>query len=446
MRPSASIIALSVLLASGCGGGGTSAAPAPPAGAAPSTAPTTGASPSTHPSPTASASNTPAPKTQTCSSNSTPAPTPTPTGPSPRPVSGLHVPSGFRMEIVARVNGARELAAAPNGDLLVGTDGTRVYVVQNAEGQAANPAVFADLGDSPAAGVALSLAAPNCALYVGTEFGIYRIPYTIGDPRAHAAPVKIASVRPDGGGDHNTTSVAIAKGVLYASVGSSCDACAQSDPTRATIQQMHLDGSSMTAKAVHVRNAIALAVNPATQTLWAGGAGQDALPQGHPYEFFDGVTLHSGVANYGWPDCEENRHAYRSGANCSDDVVPLVEFPAYETITGAAFYPQNQTGAYAFPAAYRGGAFIAMHGSWHTNSTGAYAAPPRVAFVAMNGDTPQKTVNWSDPGAQSSDFISGFQLADGRTRLGRPTGITVGPSGSVFVADDQTGNIYRIRP
>jgi len=208
---------------------------------------------------------------------------------------------------------------------------------------------------------------------------------------------------------------------------------------------MHSDGSSMAAKAIHVRNAIALTVNPATRTLWAGGAGQDALPQGHPYEYFDAVTLHSGVANYGWPDCEEHQHAYASGADCSGTVVPLVEFPAYETIVGAAFYPQNQTGAYAFPAAYRGGAFVAMHGSWHTTG-GAYIAPPRVAFVAMNGDAPQKAVNWNDPAAQWSDFVSGFQLSEGTTRIGRPTGVAIGSAGSLFVADDQTGNIYRVRP
>ena len=64
----------------------------------------------------------------------------------------------------------------------------------------------------------------------------------------------------------------------------------------------------------------------------------------------------------------------------------------------------------------------------------------------MNGDAPRTPVNWSDPTAQWSDFISGFQLADGTTRIGRPTGVAVGASGSLFVADDQTGDIYRIRP
>ncbi len=412
-----------ILALSACGGAGGSATGAP--SVAPSAA---------------------GPAPQSCAASGTPAPTPTPAGPSPQPAPGLTVPAGFTIDIIGRVNGARELAAAPNGDLFVGTNGSSIYLIRNAEGQAANPAVFAGMGDSPAAGVALSVSPPNCALYVGTQFGVYRIPYVIGDTTARATPQKIAEVRPGGSSDHSTTSVAIANGALYASVGSSCNACAETDPTRATIQQFRLDGTGAGAKAVHIRNAIALAVNPATQTLWTGDAGQDDLPFGHPYEFFDAVTLHTGTANYGWPDCEENHHAYTLGANCTSVVIPLVALPAYETPIGAVFYPTNQTGPYAFTSHYRGGAFIAMHGSWHTGSGGAYAAAPLVAFVAMTGDTPQTPVNWSDPAAQWTAFVSGFQTPDGTTRIGRPTGLAVGPSGSLFVADDQTGNIYRIRP
>ena len=201
----------------------------------------------------------------------------------------------------------------------------------------------------------------------------------------------------------------------------------------------------MAAKAIRIRNAIALTVNPSTSAVWAGDAGQDGLPQGHPYEFFDDVSAHAGVADYGWPDCEENRHAYREGVNCSNTVVPRVEFPAYETAVGAAFYPLKIAGTYAFASPYRGGAFVALHGSWHTPD--GCNVRPRVVFVPMNGDMPQKPVNWSDPTAQWSDFISGFQPGcSSSTRIGRPTGVAVGPQGSLFVADDQTGNIYRVRP
>ena len=64
--------------------------------------------------------------------------------------------------------------------------------------------------------------------------------------------------------------------MLYVSVGSSCNNCQpELDPTRATIQQMQLDGSGVTPRAEHIRNAIALATSPQSGALWAGVAGQD---------------------------------------------------------------------------------------------------------------------------------------------------------------------------
>jgi glucose/arabinose dehydrogenase len=67
-------------------------------------------------------------------------------------------------------------------------------------------------------------------------------------------------------------------------------------------------------------------------------------------------------------------------------------------------------------------------------------------FVPMHGDTPDRAVNWSDPTTQWQLFVGGYQNGGTAERIGRPTGITVGPDGSLFVADDQTGAIYRIRP
>jgi glucose/arabinose dehydrogenase len=346
----------------------------------------------------------------------------------------LKVPPNFSIEIIAHVASARELAIASNGDLFVGTEGRNVMLVPGAEGTPQAPRIFVELGDAPAAGVALG----EGALYAGTFSGVWRVPYVNG--KRSGGPVKIASVRLGGGRGHLTTSVASAADRLYASVGSSCNACTESDPTRATIQEMEFDGRGMHAKAVHIRNAIALAVNPASGAVWAGVAGQDELEPGHPYEDFDPFTLHAGTPDYGWPVCYENHKAKDGSRTCSDVVIPRVVFPAYNTPIGATFYPLHPTGKYAFPAEYAGGAFVALHGSWHEP-----LVPPRVAFVAIKGDEPLKPVDWSDPSAQWREFVGGFQRAD-ESRIGRPTGIAVGPEGSLFVADDQAGVVYRIRP
>jgi glucose/arabinose dehydrogenase len=358
------------------------------------------------------------------------------------------VPNGFTIETIAHIDGARELAALPNGDLLVGTLRNAVQIVPNAEGSPAPPSVFATIDDERPAGVAFS--AQRNEIYVGSTGGIWVIPYRAGMREAHdvrrIANVRTGSVAPNSDGDvHYTTSVAFddATGTLYASVGSSCNACTEVDATRASILQMHPDGTNLVKRATRIRNGIALFIDPSSGALWVGNAGQDSLPYGHPYEFLDDVSSHAGVANYGWPACEENHRAYRAGADCSKTVAPLVVIPAYSTIVGATFYPAGETGAYAFPRAYRGGIFAAAHGSWHRAPQGGYASPPQVVFIPMNGDKPKRAVDWDDPTTQWKTFAGGFQ--NGLERTGRPTGVAVGPKGSLFVADDAAGVVYRIR-
>jgi glucose/arabinose dehydrogenase len=358
---------------------------------------------------------------------------------------GLKLPAGFFSETIGSVANARELAALPNGDLLVATLGISIYLIAGAESQPAAAVKYLDIPDAPAQGITFE--PQSSTLYFATQHGVWSLPWVAGQPAG--TPKKIANVRTGGisgtdGDVHSTTSVAFANGHLYVGVGSSCNACSESDATRAAILEMNPDGSNVTTRATRFRNAIALATNPGTNTVWAGGAGQDNLPPGHPFEFFDAVTLHPGVADYGWPACEENRHAYTAGADCSNTVTPLLGLPAYATWIGAVFYPATQTGTYAFPSGNRG-LYLAGHGSWHVIK-GAYFTPPRVAFVAMTGDTPAIAANWSDPSVQFSDFAGGFQLPDGVTRIGRPTGIAVGAQGSLFVADDASNVVYRIRP
>jgi glucose/arabinose dehydrogenase len=365
---------------------------------------------------------------------------------------GVKAPAGFFSETIGSVSAARELAALPNGDLLVATDGTSIYLIAGAEADAgvplAAPVKYLDIPDGPSQGITFE--PQSSTIYFASQHGVWSLPWVAG--QAAGTPVQVASVRtgpiaPNSDGDvHITSSVAFANGHLYVAVGSSCNACTETDPTRAVILEMNPDGSSVTTKATRIRNAIALATNPATNTVWAGGAGQDNLPLGHPYEFFDSVTLHAGTgtANYGWPACEENQHAYVAGSDCSNTVAPLVALPAYSSWIGAVFYPATQTGTYAFPSANRG-LYLAGHGSWHTIN-GAYFTPPRVAFVPLAGDAPATAVNWSDPSTQWTEFLGGFQLSDGVTRIGRPTGIAVGAQGSLFVADDTANQVYRVRP
>jgi glucose/arabinose dehydrogenase len=462
--PPAALLCAAFAVAS-CGGGGSSGAgtgaPPPVVTAAPSTNPT--AVPTTAPSPPATLGPTAA----------------------PLPLALTFNASGIYGETIASgMTAPRQLVALPNGDLLVGSNDARgvVYIVPNADGPGAAgaPKVFLTIPSPATQGTAQGIAVDDTAtnVYVATNKSVWKVPYRLGDqseatPSVEVAKVRRGTVAPNSDGDvHYTSSVAVAGSTLYVGVGSSCNACVETDPTRGTIQQVDLTSLAMSTKAARFRNALALTVNPATRTLWAGGAGQDALLTlngaivtgvnnplaGHPFEFFDGVTAHAeAVPDYGWPDCEENNHLYnplgKPNATCSSgttanakDVVPAVALYAYATIIGATFYPAAPNGKYALPARYRGGAFLSMHGSWHEDAGGNPLAVPEVVYVPMNGDRPALPADWTNSGAQWQPFLYGFQDTTNGTRIGRPVGLAVGPQGSLYVADDFAGTIYRVRP
>jgi|SRR5579884_502188 len=353
----------------------------------------------------------------------------------------ITVPHDFYATRIAAVAGARELAMSPSGDLYVGTRGGDVYVIRRAENTAPGPpAVYVHFDDAPAAGVAFG----NGTLYVGTQHAVW----AVRNGRAQKlAAVRTGNPPPGSDGDvHATTSIALDGNTIYASVGSSCNACVETDPTRATVGR--IDAGRYVPIARRIRNAIALAVDPLTHALWASDAGQDELPAGHPYEFLDDVAAHRLPVDYGWPFCYENRR-HKPGTNdsCSHVVVPQAIFPAYETPIGAAFYPSNMRARYAFPQAYAGGAFVTLHGSWHGPAQGLPGyEPPRVVFMPMRDGRPLHAANWNDPTAQWSEFAGGYQQGGTIVRSGRPTGIAVGPLGDLFIADDFSGALYRIRP
>jgi len=446
-------------------------------------------------------------------------PTAVPTSaPSSSPISGATAAplpdalqfnvSGLYGEVIANgLPAPRQLVALPNGDLLVGTDdksGT-VWIVPKADGTGAGgtPKVFLTVpnvsSQAPAQGLAFD--PMHNELYVATNQSVWQVPYHTGDQSEPTPTVEIAKVRrgttnggistnpnPSDGDVHFTSSVAIVPSTqtLYVGVGSSCNACTENnDPTRGTIQKVNVASgqSSQALAASRFRNALAMTVNPATNTMWAGGAGQDDLLalsgsvvindnspyDGHPYEFFDPVSAHSGIPDYGWPVCEENNHLYNplntAGATCKavapattggNVVQPAVELFAYSTIIGAVFYPANQTGANAFPASVLpgglGGAFLSMHGSWHESAANMEPiAVPELVYVPMSAgtDRPQTGAfsgsTWTS-GSQWNTILYGFQDPITGNRVGRPVGLAVSTTGSLFVADDYAGVIYRIRP
>jgi glucose/arabinose dehydrogenase len=401
----------------------------------------------------------------------------------------------------------RQMVMLPNGDMLVGTGGgtahpnNQIYIVPNAEAaKPGYPKVFATLSDvgcdqsagTNTHGITFAPGTGGGTIFVGMECSVWKIPYVTGDQAASSFPslyvkVRTGTVAPGSDGDvHHTTSVLAVGSTLYVSVGSSCNACTETDATRASVLKTDINTPSLSVVATRLRNALALAVNPATGVVWGGGAGQDCMvysaaptgkcfgamdtmyvgTSGHPYEWMDPITKHATPVDYMWPWCEESKTAVTNpdptsgtapaGTNCNNMIVAPVRGPAYGTIIGATFYSPPAGATYAFPSSFSGGLFFSLHGSWHESTGGIDVALPQVVFVPMAANDVPKygawtggqapIANWEHNGSGNpAPFMNGFQAADG-TRYGQPVGLAVGNSGSLFIADDKAYQIYRIRP
>jgi glucose/arabinose dehydrogenase len=107
--------------------------------------------------------------------------------------------------------------------------------------------------------------------------------------------------------------------------------------------------------------------------------------------------------------------------------VPDVLLGAHRAPLQFAFYTGKQ-----FPDSYRGGAFVAEHGSWNRSTRAGY----QVAFVPFKDGKPA-----GDP----QPFLTGLIPGPSAGQVnGRPVGVTVAPDGSLLVSDDSANVVYRV--
>ena len=105
--------------------------------------------------------------------------------------------------------------------------------------------------------------------------------------------------------------------------------------------------------------------------------------------------------------------------------MPEVLIQAHSSALSAAFYDQQ-----AFPAEFRGDAFVALHGSHSRPEMTGY----KVIRVRMQGGKPT---------GEYEDFMTGFVL-DNTSAWGRPAGLTVTHDGALLVSDDANGTLFRV--
>jgi glucose/arabinose dehydrogenase len=264
--------------------------------------------------------------------------------------------------------------------------------------------------------------------YVGNTDGVVAFPYAAGADRITAQGRKLVTFKPAG---HWTRSLLPSSDgkKLYAGVGSLSNIAENGmevEQGRAAIYELDLASGASRIFASGLRNPVGLAWEPNTGALWTVVNERDGIGDETPPDYLTSVR---DGGFYGWPYCYWGQIV--------DDRVP--QDPG---MVAKAIQPDYALGGHTaslglcwLPAGtlpgFPDGMVIGQHGSWNRSTLSGY----KVVFVPFEQGRP------SGP---PRDILSGFLAADEKFSYGRPVGVTLGPDGSLLVADDVGDVIWRV--
>lgn len=309
--------------------------------------------------------------------------------------TGLQLPSGFYATMLASgLSAPTAMSLGPDGRVYVAEAGGQILAIGSA-----GTAIIASGFTTP-----LGLAWHGKTLYVSSTGEVSEL-----IPRSGYRSFwrkSIITGLPTG--RHQNDGIAFHGKWMYIGVGSTCNACVESDPRSATIMRFYLDGSHAQVYAHGLRNPYGLAFRPRTSQLYATDNGRDDFGNSVP----DELNLIVKGGNYGWPDCWGND----GGTNCAGTRAPVALLAPHSSADGIVFY----TGT-TYPRSDRGDAFVAEWGD-DVTSLGTGHIVVRIHVTGSH--------------ATVSTFASGFS---------HPLAVTIGKGGALLVADNGTGIIWRIQ-
>jgi glucose/arabinose dehydrogenase len=348
-------------------------------------------------------------------------------------------PEGFKVtEFATKLIEPRVIVRAPNGDLFLSESGAnRVRVLRDADGdgQPEVSEVFARGLERPF-GIAFYPPGPEPKyVYVGNTGSVVRFRYQNGDTRAQGQAEMIVADIPTGrervgGGGHWTRDLEFSPDgkTLFVSVGSRSNVSDDaSEKRRADILAFDPDGKNERVFAWGIRNAVGLAIHPATGELWASVNERDLLGD---HLVPDYITHIKEGGFYGWPwyylgPNQDPRHQGKHPELKDKVIVPDVLVQSHSASLDMTFYDGTQ-----FPREYHHDAFASEHGSWNRARRTGY----KVVRVPMKDGKAT---------GEYEDFLVGFVTENGNV-WGRPVGVAVAKDGALLVTDDGSGTVWRV--
>ncbi|MGA3185502.1 MAG: sorbosone dehydrogenase [Bryobacteraceae bacterium] len=384
---------------------------------------------------------------------------------------GITLPPGFCALVVAdNLGEARHLTVAPNGDIYVALQGNGekggVMALRDTHGNGKFD-VQEHFGSGSLTGIGLR----NGYLYVAGFNTVQRYKMTPGKLKPEGAPETVVEGLP-GVRQHGDKGLTFdGKGFLYVNVGAPSNACQSPDRRPKVTGQdpcplleknggiWKFNENKLGQKQEDgVKFATGMRQEPAL--VWHDGAlyvvmnSRDQLDVFWP-ELFTAkdnaerpaepmFRMDKAGMNFGWPYCFFDYEQQKLVLNpeyggdgkkigrCSEFSNPVASFPAHWAPVDVMFYSGSQ-----FPAKYKGGAFIAFHGSW--NRSPMPQEGYNVTFQPFSGGAPS---------GKFEIFASGFpgkaQIMNANEAAARADGVAQAPDGSLYITDSQKGKIWRV--
>ena len=333
----------------------------------------------------------------------------------------IKLPPGFKIEVYASgLPEARQMAWGPNGTLFVGSyQATNVYAVTDEDGKRTVKTILKGLN------MPTGLAVQDGALYVIAIDKLLRYDNVEANLDHMPAPVVAYDDMPPYVAHGWKYIVADKGGSMYLPFGPPFNV---GIPPTSVSQIRHVDPKTGLAEivALGVRNSVGGDIDPRSGDYWFTENARDWMSDDTPSDKLNHITKIG--QHFGYPYCHQGDlpdPKFARGHSCDEFTPPVVKLGAHVAPLGMKFYTGSQ-----FPAEYQNNIFIAEHGSWNRHKyQGA-----RIDRVVVDAD---------GKNAHQEVFAQGWLNGD-QDYSGRPTDILQAKDGSLLVADDWAGAIYRI--